>query len=54
VDAVVDIIETPFGQRTLRYRIGGGAGGVEQLNAMSAELQQQILTAFGVAALTAP
>jgi NAD(P)-dependent dehydrogenase (short-subunit alcohol dehydrogenase family) len=54
VDAVVNIIETPFGKRQLRYRIGGSAGGVEQLNAMSAELQQQMLTAFGIAALTAP
>lgn len=54
VDAVVQIIETPFGQRQLRYRVGGGAGGVQQLNAMSAELQQQILTSFGIAALTAP
>jgi NAD(P)-dependent dehydrogenase (short-subunit alcohol dehydrogenase family) len=54
VDAVAKVIETPFGQRPLRYRIGGSAGGVDQLNAMSAELQQQILTSFGVAALTAP
>ena len=53
-DAVVKIIETPFGQRNLRYRIGGSAGGVEQLNAMSDEVQRQILTAFGVAALTVP
>jgi NADP-dependent 3-hydroxy acid dehydrogenase YdfG len=54
VDAVVKIIETPFGQRQLRYRVGGSAGGVEQLNALSAELQQQMLTAFGIAAITAP
>lgn len=54
VDAVIKVIETPFGKRQLRYRIGGSAAGVEQLNAMSAELQQQILTAFGIAAITAP
>lgn len=54
VDAVINIIETPFGKRNLRYRIGGSAGGVEQLNALSAELQQQTLTAFGIAAITAP
>ncbi len=52
VDAVTRIIETPLGERPLRYRVGGGAGGVEQLNAMSAALQEQTLTAFGVAALT--
>jgi NAD(P)-dependent dehydrogenase (short-subunit alcohol dehydrogenase family) len=54
VEAVIGIIETPFGQRPLRYRVGGGAQGVQQLNAMSAELQQQVLTAFGIAAITAP
>jgi NAD(P)-dependent dehydrogenase (short-subunit alcohol dehydrogenase family) len=54
VEAVIGIIETPFGRRQLRYRVGGGAQGVQQLNAMSAELQQQVLTAFGVAAITAP
>ena len=54
VEAVIGIIETPFGQRQLRYRVGGGAQGVQQLNAMSAELQQQLLTNFGIAALTAP
>jgi NAD(P)-dependent dehydrogenase (short-subunit alcohol dehydrogenase family) len=52
VDAVARIIETPLGERQLRYRIGGGAGGVEQLNALSAALQEQTLTAFGIAPLT--
>jgi NAD(P)-dependent dehydrogenase (short-subunit alcohol dehydrogenase family) len=52
VDAVTRIIETPLGERQLRYRIGGGAGGVEQLNALSAAVQEQTLTAFGVAPLT--
>lgn len=54
VEAVIRIIETPLGGRQLRYRVGGGATGVQQLNALSAELQQQILTSFGVAAITAP
>jgi NAD(P)-dependent dehydrogenase (short-subunit alcohol dehydrogenase family) len=54
VDATIRIIETPFGERQLRYRVGGGAQGVQQLNAMSAELQKQILTSFGLAAITAP
>jgi NADP-dependent 3-hydroxy acid dehydrogenase YdfG len=54
VDAVMRIIETPMGQRQLRYRIGGGAQGIQQLNALSDELQKQTLTAFGIAAITAP
>jgi NADP-dependent 3-hydroxy acid dehydrogenase YdfG len=54
VEAVIRIIETPFGQRQLRYRVGGGAQGVQQLNAMSDELQKQLLTSFGIAAITAP
>jgi NAD(P)-dependent dehydrogenase (short-subunit alcohol dehydrogenase family) len=54
VDAVIRVIETPFGERELRYRVGGGAQGVQQLNAMSAELQKQLLTSFGLAAITAP
>ena len=54
VEAVIRIIETPFGQRQLRYRVGGGAQGVQQLNAMSDELQKQLLTNFGIAAITAP
>ena len=54
VEAVIRIIELPFGQRDLRYRIGGGAQGVQQLNAMSAELQKQILISFGLTAITAP
>jgi NAD(P)-dependent dehydrogenase (short-subunit alcohol dehydrogenase family) len=55
VDAVIRIIETPMGQRQLRYRVGGGASqGVQQLNALSDELQKQLLTSFGIAAITAP
>jgi NAD(P)-dependent dehydrogenase (short-subunit alcohol dehydrogenase family) len=54
VEAVVRIIETPFGQRQLRYRVGGGAQGVQQLNLLSDDLQKQLLTNFGIAAITAP
>ena len=54
VEAVIRVIETPLGERELRYRVGGGALGVQQLNAMSAELQKQLLTSFGLAAITAP
>ena len=54
VEAVMTIIETPFGQRQLRYRVGGGAQGVQQLNALSDDLQKQLLSNFGIAAITAP
>jgi len=50
--ALLDIIETPAGRRAPRYRVGRGAPGVEALNALSAEVQEQIVSAFGVAELT--
>jgi NAD(P)-dependent dehydrogenase (short-subunit alcohol dehydrogenase family) len=52
-DAVLRIIETPAGARLLRYRLGPGAGGVESINATCAQVQQQLLDAFGIASLTA-
>jgi NAD(P)-dependent dehydrogenase (short-subunit alcohol dehydrogenase family) len=52
VDAIVGIIETPAGERQLRYRVGGSAQGVQRLNAVSAEVQEQVLNGFGVAELT--
>jgi len=51
-DAVLRTIETPPGQRKLRQRVGTGVRGVEDLNLLSEEVQEQILTAFGVADLT--
>jgi len=50
-DAVLQIIETPAGQRQLRYRIGPGGPGVQKINALTDEIQVQLLEAFGIATL---
>jgi NAD(P)-dependent dehydrogenase (short-subunit alcohol dehydrogenase family) len=50
-DAVLQIIETPPGQRQLRYRIGPGGPGVQRINALTDEIQAQLLEAFGITAL---
>jgi NAD(P)-dependent dehydrogenase (short-subunit alcohol dehydrogenase family) len=47
-DVILQIIETPAGQREFRYRVGSGAGGVQSINANCEEIQQQVLKAFGV------
>ena len=51
-DAVLQIIETPAGQRSLRYRIGPGGPGVQRINAVTDEVQAQMLEAFGITAET--
>jgi NAD(P)-dependent dehydrogenase (short-subunit alcohol dehydrogenase family) len=51
-DAVLQIIETPAGQRSLRYRIGPGGPGVQRINAVTDEAQAQMLEAFGITAET--
>jgi NAD(P)-dependent dehydrogenase (short-subunit alcohol dehydrogenase family) len=50
-DAVVQIIETPAGHRQIRYRVGPGGPGVQRINALTDEIQEQLLEAFGVTAL---
>jgi NAD(P)-dependent dehydrogenase (short-subunit alcohol dehydrogenase family) len=50
-DAVLQIIETPAGQRALRYRVGPGGPGVEKINALTDEIQAQLLEAFDMTAL---
>lgn len=50
-EATLKIIRTPFGQRKLCYRIGTGGLGVEQINALTDEVQAKLLDAFGVADL---
>jgi hypothetical protein len=50
-DAVLQIIETPSGQRPMRYRVGPGGPGVQRINALTDEIQGQLLEAFGVTAL---
>jgi NAD(P)-dependent dehydrogenase (short-subunit alcohol dehydrogenase family) len=47
-DAVLQIIETPASQRYLRYRIGPGGPGVERINAVTDEVQAQLMKAFGI------
>jgi hypothetical protein len=49
-DKVLEIIETPAGQRKLRYRVGPGGPGVERINTLTDEIQAQLLEAFGIAA----
>ena len=49
-DKVLQIIETPAGQRQLRYRVGGGGAGVERINALTDEIQAQLLEVFGITA----
>jgi len=51
-DAVLQIIETPAGQRQLRYRVGPGGPGVQRINALTDEIQAQLLEGFGITALT--
>jgi NAD(P)-dependent dehydrogenase (short-subunit alcohol dehydrogenase family) len=50
-DAVLRIIETPAGQRQMRYRVGPGGPGVERINALTDEVQAQLLEAFGITTL---
>ena len=49
-DKVLQIIETPAGQRKLRYRVGPGGPGVERINALTDEIQAELLEAFGITA----
>jgi NAD(P)-dependent dehydrogenase (short-subunit alcohol dehydrogenase family) len=49
-DAVLRIIQTPPGQRRLRYRIGPGGPGAENINAVCEQAQAQLLEAFGITA----
>src|SRR5437773_11344279 len=49
-DKVLEIIETPAGQRKLRYRVGPGGPGVERINTLTDEIQAELLEAFGISA----
>jgi NAD(P)-dependent dehydrogenase (short-subunit alcohol dehydrogenase family) len=51
-DAVLRIIETPAGERLLRYRVSAANLGVDEINAVSAHVQAKVLEAFGMAAET--
>jgi Mg/Co/Ni transporter MgtE len=51
-DGVLRIIETPAGQRQLRYRISSSDGGVSAINNITDEVQLKLLEAFGIKELT--
>lgn len=52
-DAVLRIVETPAGQRQLRYRVSPASIGVDEINALCADVQERMLQAFGLTADTA-
>jgi NAD(P)-dependent dehydrogenase (short-subunit alcohol dehydrogenase family) len=51
-DAVLRIIETPAGEKQLRYFVSPQNYGVEEINALSKKVQTNVLEAFGVTADT--
>jgi NAD(P)-dependent dehydrogenase (short-subunit alcohol dehydrogenase family) len=51
-DAVLRIIETPAGEKQLRYFVGPQDFGLNQINALSKQVQTSVLEAFGLAADT--
>jgi len=51
-DAVLRIIETPAGEKQLRYFVGRRNFGVDEINALSKQVQANVLEAFGIAADT--
>jgi hypothetical protein len=51
-DTVLRIIETPAGEKQLRYFVGPQDFGVDQINALSKQVQASVLEGFGVAADT--
>jgi NAD(P)-dependent dehydrogenase (short-subunit alcohol dehydrogenase family) len=51
-DAVLRIIETPTGEKQLRYLVSPASLGVDQINALSKQVQGKLLEAFGLAADT--
>ncbi len=51
-DVVLRIIETPAGEKQLRYFVGPQDFGVNEINAVSKRVQTSVLEAFGLAADT--
>jgi len=51
-DTVLRIIETPAGERQLRYFVSPQKFGVDEINALSRQVQANVLEAFGLAADT--
>jgi NAD(P)-dependent dehydrogenase (short-subunit alcohol dehydrogenase family) len=52
-DAVLQIVETPVGQKKLRYRVSAASLGIDEINALSETVQTRMLEAFGLAEDTA-
>ena len=51
-DAVLRIIETPVGQKKLRYRVSEADLGVDEINATTDRVQARLLEMFGLTAET--
>lgn len=51
-DAVLRIIETPAGEKQLRYFVSPQNFGVDEINALTKQVQASVLEAFGLAADT--
>src|SRR5260221_6692084 len=51
-DAVLRIIETPAGEKQLRYLVSPESFGVDQIDGLSKQVQANVLEAFGLAADT--
>ena len=52
-DTVLRVVETPAGQRKLRYRVSPSSSGVDEINEVCEQGQARLLEAFGIAADTA-
>jgi NAD(P)-dependent dehydrogenase (short-subunit alcohol dehydrogenase family) len=52
-DAVLQVVETPVGKRKLRYRISSASLGVDEINALSENVQARFFEVLGIAADTA-
>ena len=48
-DAVLGIIETPAGEKELRYRVSPQSRGVDEINAVTKQVQTKLIEAFGLA-----
>jgi NAD(P)-dependent dehydrogenase (short-subunit alcohol dehydrogenase family) len=51
-DVVLGIVETPVGQKKLRYRVSEADLGVDEINATTERVQARLLEMFGLAAET--
>jgi NAD(P)-dependent dehydrogenase (short-subunit alcohol dehydrogenase family) len=51
-DAVLRIVETPAGQRQLRYRVSAASLGIDEINTVCAQVPAGMLEAFGLIAET--